>query len=35
MDEIVEERIDERLWLESLEEQLDDELTGEDDSFEL
>lgn len=35
MDEIVEERLDERLWVESLEDSLDEEDLGEDDGFEL
>ena len=35
MDEIVEERLDDRLWLQSLEESLDDDDQGEDDGFEL
>lgn len=35
MDEIVEERLDDRLWLMSLEESLDDDDMIEDDGFEL
>jgi hypothetical protein len=35
MDEIIEERLDDRLWFESLEESLDDDELGEDDGFEL
>ncbi|MDF1821869.1 MAG: hypothetical protein P1U64_09860, partial [Alcanivoracaceae bacterium] len=33
--EIIEERLDDRLWFESLEESLDDDELGEDDGFEL
>lgn len=35
MDEIIEERLDDRLWLLSLEESLDDDDMTEDDGFEL
>ena len=35
MDEIVEERLDDRLWLQSLEESFDEDDLGEDDGFEL
>jgi hypothetical protein len=35
MDEIIEERLDDRLWLMSLEESLDDDDMIEDDGFEL
>ena len=35
MDEIIEERLDDRLWLLSLEESLDDDDRIEDDGFEL
>jgi hypothetical protein len=35
MDEIIEERLDDRLWLLSLEESLDDDDMIEDDGFEL
>ena len=35
MDEIIEERLDDRLWLLSLEESLDDDDMVEDDGFEL
>jgi hypothetical protein len=35
VDEIIEERLDERLWIESLEDSLDDDELGEDDGFEL
>lgn len=35
MDEVLEERLDDRLWLQSLEESLDDDNADEDDGFEL
>lgn len=35
MDEVLEERLDDRLWLQSLEEGLDDDNADEDDGFEL
>lgn len=35
MDEVIEERLEDRLWLLSLEESFDDEDQGEDDGFEL
>jgi hypothetical protein len=35
MDEIVEERLDQRLWMLTMEESLDDEELDEDDGFEM
>jgi len=35
MDEVLEERLDDRLWLQSLEESFDDDNADEDDGFEL
>lgn len=35
MDEIIEERLDQRLWMLTMEESLDDEELGEDDGFEM
>lgn len=35
MDEIIEERLDQRLWMLSMEESLDDEELDEDDGFEM
>jgi hypothetical protein len=35
MDEVLEERLDDRLWLQSLEERFDDDDADEDDGFEL
>jgi|TARA_R110002073_G_scaffold2938_3_gene19196 hypothetical protein len=35
MDEIIEERLDQRLWMLSMEESLDDEELDDDDGFEM
>jgi len=35
MDEVLDERLDDRLWLQSLEESFDDDENEEDDGFEL